>query len=104
MANLEALWVAGQLPSGAKVVASGQAHYTHERISRVLGLEFQSVPCDRRGRMDVDALNRLLKQGGVGTVVATIGTTSTGSVDPLPELLGLRDQYNFRLHADAPEA
>lgn len=101
MANLEALWVAGQLSSGTKVVASEQAHYTHERISKVLGLEFQSVPSDRRGRMDANALKSLLKQGGVGTVVATMGTTSTGSVDPLPDLLGLRDQYNFRLHADA---
>src|SRR5512147_66417 len=33
MANLEALWVAGQLRPGAAVVASSQAHYTHSRIS-----------------------------------------------------------------------
>src|SRR5437870_8981425 len=32
MANLEALWVAGQLHPDRKVVASGQAHYTHGRI------------------------------------------------------------------------
>ena len=37
----------------------------------------------------------------VGTVVATIGTTGTGSLDPLPEILALREQYGFRLHADA---
>ena len=36
MANLEALWVAGQLHPGKKIVASSQAHYTHQRISRVL--------------------------------------------------------------------
>src|SRR5271165_5231520 len=35
MANLEALWVAGQIQPGKKIVASAQAHYTHERISRV---------------------------------------------------------------------
>src|SRR5262249_20078801 len=46
MANLEALWVAGQLAPGKKVVASSQAHYTHERISQVLGLDFESIPCD----------------------------------------------------------
>src|SRR5512143_4156139 len=34
MANLEALWVAGQLRPGKKILASAQAHYTHERISR----------------------------------------------------------------------
>jgi glutamate/tyrosine decarboxylase-like PLP-dependent enzyme len=49
----------------------------------------------------VAALARRLEQGGVGTVVATIGTTATGSLDPLPELLALRDRYGFRLHADA---
>ena len=101
MANLEALWVAGLLRPNAKVVASQQAHYTHSRISGVLRLEFESIPCDQRGRLDVKALQRRLDRGGVGTVVATIGTTATGSVDPLPELLELRDQYAFRLHADA---
>lgn len=101
MANLEALWVAGRLHPGSKVVASQQAHYTHGRISGVLGLDFESVPCDRFGRLDADALQRRLERGDIGTVVATIGTTATGSVDPLPELLALRDRYGFRLHSDA---
>lgn len=101
MANLEALWVAGQLHPGAKVLASEQAHYTHSRISSVLGLEFESVACDNCGRMDAAALEWRLAQGGVGTVVATMGTTATGSVDPLPEILALREKHGFRLHADA---
>src|SRR5467141_3282511 len=46
MANLEALWVAGRLAPGKKVVASSQAHYTHQRISQVLCLEFATVACD----------------------------------------------------------
>jgi tyrosine decarboxylase / aspartate 1-decarboxylase len=101
MANLEALWVAGQLHPGSTVVASQQAHYTHNRISAVLGLAFEPIPCDRFGRMDVQALQKRLDQGGVGTVVATIGTTATGAVDPLPELLELRQRYGYHLHADA---
>jgi glutamate/tyrosine decarboxylase-like PLP-dependent enzyme len=101
MANLEALWVAGRLKPGMKVVASEQAHYTHGRISDVLQLDFTSVPCDSQARIDIDALTQILEVGNVGTVVATIGTTGTGSVDPLPEILELRKKYNFRLHADA---
>ena len=101
MANLEALWIAGQLSPGTKIVASDQAHYTHKRISNVLGLQFESVPCSERGRMNVETLKKILEQGNVGTVIATMGTTATGSVDPLVELLVLRDQYGFRLHADA---
>ena len=101
MANLEALWVAGQLLPGKKILASEQAHYTHGRISGVLQLPFESVPCDARGRMDVNALAKRAERGDVGTVVATMGTTATGSVDPLPEILALRAKYGFRIHADA---
>src|SRR5204862_1141781 len=96
-----ALWIAGQLAPGKKILASQQAHYTHRRISHVLKLDFGPVPCDRKGRMEVAALKTLLDHGNVGTVVVTIGTTATGSVDPLPEILQLRDHYYFRLHADA---
>src|SRR6266849_6150767 len=101
MANLEALWVAGQLQPGKKILASEQAHYTHGRISGALQLPFESVPCDARGRMDVDALAKRVGRGDVGTVVATMGTTATGSVDPLPEILALRAKQGFRIHADA---
>src|SRR5436190_16800470 len=101
MANLEALWVAGQLLPGKKILASEQAHYTHGRISGVLQLPFESVPCDARGRMDVNALAKRVGRGDVGTVVATMGTTATGSVDPLPEILTLRAKHEFRIHADA---
>jgi tyrosine decarboxylase / aspartate 1-decarboxylase len=101
MANLEALWVAGRLAPGGTVLASSQAHYTHRRISAVLGLAFEEVPSDRRGRLDAPALAWRLERGDVGTVVATLGTTATGSVDPLPEILALRERYGFRLHADA---
>jgi glutamate/tyrosine decarboxylase-like PLP-dependent enzyme len=101
LANMEALWIASKVRPGKKVVASEQAHYTHARLSEVLGLDFISIPCDDRARMDVHALKDVLEEGGVGTVVATIGTTGTGSVDPLPDILALREHYDFRLHADA---
>ena len=101
LANLEALWVARQLRSGGRVLASAQAHYTHQRVCGVLGLPFASVPTDERGRMDMGALERRLRAGGVGTVVATVGTTATGAVDPLPRLLQLRASFGFRLHVDA---
>ena len=101
MANLEALWVAGQLHPGKKILASEQAHYTHGRISGVLQLPFESVPADALGRMDADALAKRLEHGDAGTVVATMGTTATGSVDPLPKILALREKHGFRIHADA---
>ncbi len=100
-ANLEALWVAGRANPGKKIVASSQSHYTHARISAVLQLPFESIPSDRFGRMDLDALEKTLKHGGIGTVVVTMGATATGAVDPLPEILKLREKFGFRIHADA---
>ena len=101
MANLEALWVAGQMRPEKKILASEQAHYTHKRISGVLRLEFEAVACDSRGRMDANALEKRAARGDVGAVVATMGTTATGSVDPLPEILALREKHGFLVHADA---
>jgi tyrosine decarboxylase / aspartate 1-decarboxylase len=100
-ANLEALWIAGQLSPGKRVLASEQAHYTHSRISSVLGLPFATVPADNQGRMDMAALESRLRNGDVGTVVVTLGATATGAVDPLHTVLALRDSYPFRVHVDA---
>ena len=100
-ANLEALWIAGQLAPGKRIVASEQAHYTHGRISAVLGLPFTVVSAGPAGRMDVAALESALQEGDVGTVVVTLGTTATGAVDPLHKVLALRSVYGFRVHVDA---
>ena len=101
MANLEALWIAGKARPDKLVVASEMAHYTHSRISEVLKIPFQSVSCDNLGRLDLQALEDLLRTGKVGTVVATVGTTGPGSLDPLPGIIKLKEKYGFRLHADA---
>jgi tyrosine decarboxylase/aspartate 1-decarboxylase len=101
MANLEALWIAGQLTPGKTILASEQAHFTHERVCSALQLNFNSVACDPRGRIDLAALEARLTRGDVGTVVCTMGTTATGSIDPLPEILALQKSFHFRIHADA---
>ncbi len=100
MANMEALWVARKLHPDKIIVASEMAHYTHERISEVLGIEFKKVNADQYGRMSIEALEDILNQNEVGTVVVTLGTTGTGSVDPLVDVLALQKKYNFRIHID----
>jgi Cof subfamily protein (haloacid dehalogenase superfamily) len=101
IANLEALWVARQLHPGKAVAFSEDAHYTHERMCGVLGVETVSIPADHAGRMDLDALERELRGGRVGTVVLTAGTTGLGALDPVHEAVRLRERYGFRLHVDA---
>jgi tyrosine decarboxylase / aspartate 1-decarboxylase len=88
-ANLEALWVAGELSPGKRILTS------------VLKIPFASVQADSLGRMDLNALEDELKQGDIGTVVVTMGTTAIGAVDPLPQILVLRERYGFRIHLDA---
>lgn len=101
MANMEALWVAGRLAPGKSIAASSQAHYTHSRISDVLGLEFAAIDVDSSGRMDMQSLEAALTKGDIGTVVATLGTTGVGAVDPLHDILELRATHDFRVHVDA---
>ncbi|MEO6966720.1 MAG: aminotransferase class I/II-fold pyridoxal phosphate-dependent enzyme, partial [Acidobacteriaceae bacterium] len=100
-ANLEALWIAGQLHPGKTILASDQSHYTHPRICGVLQLPFATVPTDQRGRLSLQALEARLQHGNVGTVVVTLGSTALGAVDPLPEILSLRERFGFRIHVDA---
>jgi glutamate/tyrosine decarboxylase-like PLP-dependent enzyme len=92
--------VAGELAPGRRIVGSEQAHYTHKRISAVLKLEYSEIAADSHGRMNMEALETELRKGDVGTVVVTLGTTAIGAVDPLDQVLMLRERYGFRVHVD----
>ncbi|HEV2783134.1 MAG TPA: aminotransferase class I/II-fold pyridoxal phosphate-dependent enzyme [Actinophytocola sp.] len=101
IANLEALYVARESHPGKGIAFSADSHYTHGRMCHVLGMPGTTVPVDGRGRMDLDALERVLAGGTVGTVVLTAGTTGLGAIDPIHEALALKERYGVRLHVDA---
>ncbi|MBN8588177.1 MAG: aspartate aminotransferase family protein [Rhodothermia bacterium] len=101
IANLEALWVARCLHPDKKIAFSEEAHYTHERMCGVLGIECVKIPATETGEIDLNALEDKLSTNNIGTVVMTAGTTGLGVIDPIHELLPLRDRYNFRVHVDA---
>jgi len=100
IANLEGLWVARELHPGKAIAFSADAHYTHSRMCALLGVRGISVPTDSAGRMDPDALAAVLAQGEVGTVVATVGTTGLGALDPLRDIVDLAKRYGVRVHVD----
>ena len=104
-ANLEALWVARQCHAKTVVLANEHAHYTHSRMSEVLGMPFQAVASTENGSMDLIALETMLKElrseGVNATVVATLGTTGMGAVDALEDIVPLAHTYDARIHVDA---
>ena len=101
IANLEALWVARELQPGKRIVYGAGAHYTHARMCGVLGVEGTSVAATADGRIDLDAVESECRQGDVGTVVLTLGSTGVGAIDRVEQALALRDRYGVRLHVDA---
>lgn len=101
IANLEALWIAREATGGKAVAYSSEAHYTHERMCGVIGLSGVRIPVTAEGEMGLEALEEEMKSGRIGTVVATAGTTGFGSVDDIPSILTLAEQYGVRVHVDA---
>src|SRR4051812_28539187 len=101
IANLEALFVARETHPGRGIAYSADSHYTHARMCGLLGVTGHAVQTDARGALDLTALDALLATGEIGTVVCTAGTTGLGVVDPIHEVLALRDRYGVRIHVDA---
>src|SRR5262245_8212361 len=94
IANFEALWIGRELRPGKAIAASSQAHYTHGRLSAVLGVPFRTIAVNPRGRMDITDLEKQLTNDEIGTVVVTLGTTAAGAVDPLADVLDLRSNFD----------
>jgi glutamate/tyrosine decarboxylase-like PLP-dependent enzyme len=101
IANLEALFIARELHPGQGVAFSAEAHYTHARMCKVLGITATPVETDAAGRMDTGALDAVLAGGRIGTVVATAGTTGLGAIDPVHEILAIARRHGARVHVDA---
>ncbi|MBT8398644.1 MAG: aminotransferase class V-fold PLP-dependent enzyme [Gemmatimonadetes bacterium] len=94
-------------PSKLAVVVSADAHFSLKHAVRFLGLgeaALVTVEVDKKLRMDADALRRTLAdlrgRRDVFCVVATVGTTSTGAVDPVGEIADLCREEGTWLHAD----
>lgn len=101
IANLEALWVSKSIYPEKLIAFSKEAHYTHNRMCSVIGAKFIEIDTDSQGRIDTIDLEEKLKIYPIGTLVATVGTTGRGAVDPIHKLLELKEKYNFRIHVDA---
>lgn len=98
----------GDLPT-YRIYASDQAHSSVQKAAIVLGIGEDNViriRTDSEFRMDVrslrDEIDADIRAGHLPlAVVATVGTTSTGSVDPVPEISDLCESSGIWLHVDA---
>lgn len=102
LANLEALWAVRDTRPDGPVLFSRAAHYSWKRNAAILRIpRVQEVEVDGRFRLDPDHLEALLRRERPLMVVANLGTTGTGSIDPLDAILELRRRHEFHLHVDA---
>jgi aromatic-L-amino-acid decarboxylase len=96
-----AAFVAARHVTGRNVVVcSEHAHSSVEKDARMLGMELRKVPADDQLRMTVDGYGL----DDVACVVATVGTTSFASVDPVRELAERASAAGAWLHVDAAYA
>ena len=94
-----------------KLVAycSTQTHSSVEKAAKVAGLgaaNVRAIPVDENFAMRADTLARQVAQDkSVGLipcfVCATIGTTSSNAIDPIPEIAGICREHNLWVHVDA---
>jgi aromatic-L-amino-acid decarboxylase len=84
------------------VVGSEQAHSSVQKAARMLNMRFSTVPCDPELRMRAEALEDLASEAAV--IVATVGTTASTSVDPVPAVANVCERAGAWLHVDAAYA
>jgi aromatic-L-amino-acid decarboxylase len=97
-------------PAGRlRLYASEQAHSSIEKSAITLGLgrgATRAIPADDEFRMNVAALESAIAEDRADgwqpfCAVATVGTTSTTSIDPVPQVADICERERLWLHVDA---
>jgi aromatic-L-amino-acid decarboxylase len=114
VANLTGLILArerrlGDVGEDGVIYTSELAHSCIDRGARILGFraeQLRKLAGDDALRLDVAALERAVAEDVAAgrrpfCVVANAGATSTGTIDPLPEIADLCEEHGLWLHVDA---
>jgi aromatic-L-amino-acid decarboxylase len=100
VSTIAALAGARHFTGRGTIVCSEHAHSSVDRAARLLGMQLRKIPTDDRFRMRADALDLT----DAAAVVATVGTTSMTSVDPVPAIAEACARTGTWLHVDAAYA
>jgi aromatic-L-amino-acid/L-tryptophan decarboxylase len=98
--TLAALAAAREVTGRGVVVCSEHAHSSVDKAAKLLDLAVRKVPADDEFRLRVDELDLT----DAAAVVATVGTTSSASVDPVPAIAEACADAGVWLHVDAAYA
>lgn len=95
--------------NGLAAYASEEAHSSVEKALRISGVDIsrlRRVPVDETFAMRADALEAMIAedlQKGIHPffIAATLGTTSSNGIDPVPEIGPVAEKHHMWLHVDA---
>jgi aromatic-L-amino-acid/L-tryptophan decarboxylase len=99
--TLAAIIAAREATGRDLIVCSEQAHSAADKAARMLGMQLRKVPTDPQFRLDPDALGDL---SDAAVIVATVGTTASTAVDPVPAIAEACERNGTWLHVDAAYA
>ena len=91
----------GRPYSGYKLIISKDTHSSVRTIAKVLDVEVLTAETDQNGSMTGESVEKLIRENeGVFAVVATTGTTNTGSIDHIEDIANVCEKYNIWMHID----
>jgi aromatic-L-amino-acid/L-tryptophan decarboxylase len=99
--TLTAIIAAREATGRDLIVTSEQAHSAADKAARMLGMRLRKVPCDGEFRLRLEDIGDLSE---AAVVLATVGTTATTSVDPVPAIADACERAGTWLHVDAAYA
>ena len=93
----------------AAIYLSEETHHCVAKAARLAGFpraSLRTLPTDARLRLVPEALEAAIREDRTRgrrpfLVVVNVGTTNTGAVDPLPEIVGIAREHGLWVHADA---
>lgn len=102
-ANLEALWQAKLAqPTASRIVyAATSVHFSVAKACQILDLKLRYIATNEHDQLSINALEQACQQQKPLVIIATVGTTAMGAIDPVSECISIAKCYDAWCHIDA---